>query len=185
MIIDWKKGAPLSSPRKMAGARARPGRSPLPAELTVGQVAARSGVSVSTIHFYERKGLIHSSRTTGNQRRYLREVLRRVAVIKVAQCVGIPLGAIREALLSLPRGRTPNERDWVMLSARWRAELDSRIKRLIQLRDELTKCIGCGCLSLDSCPLYNADDRLGKLGPGPRLLDSPNSRMDGAESREK
>ena len=155
----------------MIHARTRRGSNPLPAELTVGQVAARSGVAVSTIHFYERKGLIRSSRTTGNQRRYLREVLRRVAVIKVAQRVGIPLDAIREALLSLPQGRTPNERDWAMLSARWRADLDSRIKRLMRLRDELTKCIGCGCLSLDSCPLYNAGDKLGKLGPGPRLLD--------------
>ena len=110
--------------------------------------------------------------TSGNQRRYLREVLRRVAIIKVAQRVGIPLGAIREALQSLPQGRTPNERDWAVLSAQWRTELDNRIKRLTQLRDELTNCIGCGCLSLDSCPLYNAGDKLGKLGPGPRLFES-------------
>lgn len=93
---------------------------------------------MSTIHFYERKGLIQSSRTAGNQRRYLREVLRRLAVVRVAQRVGIPLGTIREALLSLPQRRTPNERDWAVLSARWRADLDDRIKRLIQLRDELT-----------------------------------------------
>lgn len=178
MIIDWKKDARLSSSRKMSDGRTRRGSKPLSAQLTVGQVAARSGVAVSTVHFYERKGLIQSSRTAGNQRRYLREVLRRVAVIKVAQRVGIPLDAIREALLSLPKSRTPNERDWAMLSARWRADLDSRIKRLSQLRDELTKCTGCGCLSLDSCPLYNAGDRLGRLGPGPRLLDSAPSRRD-------
>lgn len=156
----------------MTHARTRCGSSPLPAKLTVGQVAARSGVAVSAIHFYERKGLIQSLRTSGNQRRYLREVLRRVAIIKVAQRVGIPLGAIREALQSLPQGRTPNERDWAVLSAQWRTELDNRIKRLTQLRDELTNCIGCGCLSLDSCPLYNAGDKLGKLGPGPRLFES-------------
>jgi len=184
MIIDWKKEARLSSSASVADARARHGSKSLPAELTVGQVAARSGVAVSTLHFYERRGLIQSSRTAANQRRYRREVLRRIAVIKAAQHVGIPLGTIRDALLSLPKGRTPNERDWAMLSARWRADLDSRIKRLTQLRDELAKCIGCGCLSLDSCPLYNAGDGLGKLGAGPRLLDSPKSPMEGAKSRQ-
>ena len=140
-------------------------------ELTVGEVAARSGVAVSAIHFYESKGLIKGWRTEGNQRRYPREVLRRVAVIKISQRVGIPLNAIREALLSLPKGRTPTADDWGALSERWRTDLDDRITRLIKLRDELTGCIGCGCLSLDSCPLYNPGDRCSKQGPGPQLLD--------------
>lgn len=142
-----------------------------PKELTVGQVAARSGVAVSAIRFYESKGLINGWRTSGNQRCYPRVVLRRIAVIKVAQRVGIPLGAIRGALMSLPKGRTPTTRDWAALSARWRADLDDRIARLTKLRNELTNCIGCGCLSLDSCPLYNPGDRLAKRGPGPQLLD--------------
>jgi MerR family transcriptional regulator, redox-sensitive transcriptional activator SoxR len=143
----------------------------LPSDLAVGELAARSGVSVSAIHFYESKGLIKSWRTPGNQRRYPRLVLRRVAVIKVAQRVGISLSAIRAALDSLPKGRTPTEKDWAALSARWRADLDDRILRLTKLRNELTNCIGCGCLSLDSCPLYNPGDRLSSEGPGPRLLD--------------
>ncbi|MEJ0008849.1 MAG: redox-sensitive transcriptional activator SoxR [Steroidobacteraceae bacterium] len=140
-------------------------------ELTVGEVAKRSGVAVSAIHFYESKGLIKGWRTIGNQRRYPREVLRRVAVIKVSQRVGIPLSAIREALMSLPKGRTPTAADWGALSARWRNDLDDRITRLTKLRDELTNCIGCGCLSLESCPLYNPSDQCAKRGPGPQLLD--------------
>jgi MerR family transcriptional regulator, redox-sensitive transcriptional activator SoxR len=143
----------------------------LPSDLAVGELATRSGVSVSAIHFYESKGLIKSWRTPGNQRRYPRLVLRRVAVIKVAQRVGISLSAIRAAFDSLPKGRTPTEKDWAALSARWRADLDDRILRLTKLRNELTNCIGCGCLSLDSCPLYNPGDRLSSEGPGPRLLD--------------
>jgi MerR family redox-sensitive transcriptional activator SoxR len=142
-----------------------------PKELTVGQVAARSGVAISAIHFYESRGLIKGWRTSGNQRRYPRVVLRRVAVIKVAQRVGIPLSAIHDELMSLPKGRTPTEKDWAKLSVRWRADLDDRIVRLTKLRNELTNCIGCGCLSLDSCPLYNPGDKLAKEGPGPRLLD--------------
>jgi MerR family redox-sensitive transcriptional activator SoxR len=141
------------------------------AELTVGQVATRSGVAVSAIYFYERKGLVKGWRTPGNQRRYPREMLRRVAVIKVAQRVGISLSVIRKALMSLPKGRTPTAEDWGKLSAQWRAELDNRITKLTRLRDELSFCIGCGCLSLESCPLYNPDDKLSKQGPGPRLLD--------------
>ncbi len=140
-------------------------------ELTVGELAARSGVAVSAIHFYESKGLIKGWRTAGNQRRYPRGVLRRVAVIKVAQRVGIPLSDIRDALSALPEGRTPTAEDWGALSARWRTELNERITRLISLRDELTNCIGCGCLSLESCPLYNPGDKCSKQGPGPRLLD--------------
>ncbi len=139
--------------------------------LTSREMAARSGVAVSAIHFYERKGLIRGWRTASNQRRYPREMLRRVAVIRVAQRVGIPLSEIGKALLSLPNGRTPTAEDWGVLSARWREELDHRIRCLIKLRDELTNCIGCGCLSLDSCPLYNPDDECAALGPGPRILD--------------
>jgi MerR family redox-sensitive transcriptional activator SoxR len=140
-------------------------------ELTVGEVAARSGVAVSTLHFYEAKGLIRSRRSEGNQRRYPREVLRRVSVIKVAQRTGIPLAAIRAALAMLPEERTPNVEDWKALSAAWRADLDGRIARLTRLRDQLDGCIGCGCLSLQACPLRNPWDELGQEGPGPRLLD--------------
>lgn len=144
---------------------------PISRELTVGQVAARSGVAVSTLHFYESKGLIKGWRNKGNQRRYAREVLRRVAVIKVAQRTGIPLASIRKALKSLPGERTPSAQDWKKLSAEWRAELNDRIDRLTRLRNQLDGCIGCGCLSLGVCPLRNPWDRLAKEGPGPRLLD--------------
>jgi MerR family redox-sensitive transcriptional activator SoxR len=139
-------------------------------ELTVGQLAARSGVTVSALHFYEAEGLIRSARTTGNQRRYPREVLRRVAFIRASQGVGIPLRRIREALDRLPDGRTPGRRDWERLSAAWRDDLDDRITRLQHLRDRLTGCIGCGCLSLGVCKLINRDDRLGEQGPGPHNL---------------
>ena len=144
---------------------------PVPTELTVGEVAERSGISVSAVHFYESKGLIKAWRTGGNQRRYPREVLRRIAVIRIAQRVGVPLKTIRDTLTSLPTNRTPTASDWEMLSRRWRAELDERIARLTKLRDQLTGCIGCGCLSLDSCPLYNPGDACAEQGPGPRLLD--------------
>ncbi|HEY6489588.1 MAG: redox-sensitive transcriptional activator SoxR [Terracidiphilus sp.] len=139
--------------------------------LTVGQVAARSGVAISALHFYETEGLIHSWRNGGNQRRYPREVLRRVAVIKVAQRTGIPLAEIRAALATLPDERTPSAADWKRLSTVWGADLDARIERLTRLRDQLSGCIGCGCLSLGVCPLRNPWDALGEQGPGPRLLD--------------
>jgi MerR family transcriptional regulator, redox-sensitive transcriptional activator SoxR len=140
-------------------------------QLTVGEVAARSGVAVSALHFYEAQGLIRSWRNRGNQRRYPREVLRLVAVIKVAQRTGIPLATIRQALETLPDGRTPTAADWTRLSTMWRADLDDRIARLTRLRDQLDGCIGCGCLSLGVCPLRNPWDELGRQGPGPRLLD--------------
>ncbi len=140
-------------------------------ELTVGEVAARSGVAVSAIHFYEARGLIRSRRNQGNQRRYPRETLRRVAVIKVAQRIGMPLTMIRDALTALPHGRTPTSADWRKLSALWKKGLDDRIDRMVRLRDSLSGCIGCGCLSLKICPLRNPRDRLGEEGPGPRLLD--------------
>ncbi len=139
--------------------------------LTVGEVAARSGVAVSTIHFYESKGLIKSWRNEGNQRRYPREVLRRVAVIKVAQRIGIPLASISAALISLPEERTPTAADWSKLSAMWKTELDDRIAKLTELRDQLSDCIGCGCLSLERCRLRNPWDELSEQGAGPRLLD--------------
>jgi MerR family transcriptional regulator, redox-sensitive transcriptional activator SoxR len=144
-------------------------------ELTVGQVAARSGVAVSALHFYEKKGLIRSRRTVGNQRRYSRDVLRRVAFIRVSQRVGIPLSDIGDALARLPRERTPTPKDWARLSSAWRGELDARIAHLQRLRDDLTACIGCGCLSLGHCRLSNPGDRLGARGAGPRrlLADEP------------
>jgi MerR family transcriptional regulator, redox-sensitive transcriptional activator SoxR len=141
------------------------------AVLSVGQVAERSGVAVSTLHFYEAEGLIRSWRNQGNQRRYAREVLRRIAVIRVAQRAGISLAAIRAALKTLPDERTPTAEDWKRLSQVWRADLDLRIQRLMGLRDQLDGCIGCGCLSLGVCPLRNPWDELGRQGPGPRLLD--------------
>jgi MerR family redox-sensitive transcriptional activator SoxR len=140
-------------------------------QLTVGQVAQRSGVAVSTLHFYEAQGLIHSWRNRGNQRIYAREVLRRVAIIKVAQRTGIPLAEIRAALVTLPDGRTPTESDWKRLSSKWRIDLEDRIARLTRLRDQLDGCIGCGCLSLGVCPLRNPWDKLATQGPGPQLLD--------------
>ncbi|WKB55145.1 redox-sensitive transcriptional activator SoxR [Eleftheria terrae] len=141
--------------------------------MTVGEVAARSGVAVSALHFYESKGLIHSERNAGNQRRFAREVLRRVAVIKVAQRVGVPLAEIRAALGELPNGRTPTAADWNRLSARWKAQLDERIGQLMLLRDQLSGCIGCGCLSMQACPLRNPGDQLSEQGPGPRLMPAP------------
>lgn len=140
-------------------------------ELTVGQLAARSGVAVTALHFYESKGLIKSNRNAGNQRRYPRDVLRRVVVIKIAQRLGIPLATIGEALQTLPNGRTPTAQDWERLSARWREDLDQRINKLMLLRDKLSGCIGCGCLSLEACPLRNQDDQLGEHGPGAQLLE--------------
>jgi MerR family transcriptional regulator, redox-sensitive transcriptional activator SoxR len=142
----------------------------VPGELTVGEVAARGGVAVSALHFYEAQGLISSRRTAGNQRRYHRQVLRRVAFIRASQGVGIPLRRIKAALDQLPDGRTPTRRDWERLSETWRSELDDQIGRLQRLRDNLSGCIGCGCLSLDRCNLINPSDTLGREGPGPRNL---------------
>ncbi len=139
-------------------------------ELTVGQVSARSGAAVSALHFYESKGLIRSRRTAGNQRRYTRDTLRRVAFVRAAQRVGIPLATIREALAQLPEERTPTREDWARLSEAWRTELDERIKQLNRLRDHLTDCIGCGCLSLDTCVLSNPDDAIGERQVGSRLM---------------
>jgi MerR family transcriptional regulator, redox-sensitive transcriptional activator SoxR len=143
---------------------------PITKELTVGQVAERAGVAVSALHFYERQGLIHSRRTSGNQRRYRRDTLRRVSFIRISQRVGMPLARIRQALEALPDNRTPTRTDWAAVSEQWRDELDTRIAQLIRLRDDLTGCIGCGCLSLDTCTLSNPGDELAAAGPGPRRL---------------
>jgi MerR family transcriptional regulator, redox-sensitive transcriptional activator SoxR len=138
--------------------------------LSAGQVAARSGVAVSTVHFYEAKGLVKGWRSAGNQRRYSRDVLRRVAIIKVAQRLGLPLSMIKQAIDSLPGGRTPTAKDWKRLSAEWRRELDRRIALLQKLRGQLDSCIGCGCLSLKVCHLRNPGDMVSDQGSGPMLM---------------
>ncbi|MFI5755912.1 redox-sensitive transcriptional activator SoxR [Streptomyces sp. NPDC051569] len=145
-------------------------------ELTVGQLSARSGVAVSALRFYESRGLISSRRTSGNQRRFGRDALRRVAFVRAAQRVGIPLATIRVALAELPEGRTPNRDDWARLSRTWRSELDERIKQLGRLRDHLTDCIGCGCLSLENCVLSNPDDVFGDRMTGSSLLPEHHAR---------
>ncbi len=135
-------------------------------ELTPGEMSLRSGVAVSALHFYEREGLISSRRTAGNQRRYPRETLRRVAFIRMSQRLGIPLARIREALATLPDDRIPTSKDWARLSAGWRQDLEDRIVHLERLRDNLTGCIGCGCMSLKACQLVNPEDVLADHGPG-------------------
>ncbi|WDY59745.1 redox-sensitive transcriptional activator SoxR [Pseudomonas sp. PSKL.D1] len=144
-------------------------RAPQDKLLSVGQLAARSGVAVTALHFYETKGLIRSTRNAGNQRRYPRAMLRRVAVIKMAQRLGIPLADIASALATLPNDHTPTAEDWQQLSARWRDDLSRRIEDLVRLRDQLDGCIGCGCMSLKECPLRNRQDHLAEEGPGPHL----------------
>ncbi|TCI97577.1 redox-sensitive transcriptional activator SoxR [Aeromicrobium sp. IC_218] len=141
--------------------------------LTPGETSARAGVSVSALHFYEREGLVTSERTAGNQRRYHRDVLRRLAFVRASQQLGISLARIKEALATLPGDRSPTKADWARLSRSWRDDLDARIDQLTRLRDSLDGCIGCGCLSLRSCALYNADDELATDGPGPRRLLRP------------
>lgn len=142
----------------------------LPEWLSVGELAVRSGVAASALRFYESRGLITARRTTGNQRRFHRSVLRRIAVIRAGQAVGLSLGAIGLALDSLPEGHTPTAADWERLAAGWRHELDRHIESLERLRNDLTGCIGCGCLSLDTCALLNANDRASFRGPGARYL---------------
>jgi MerR family transcriptional regulator, redox-sensitive transcriptional activator SoxR len=144
--------------------------------LTIGELAHRSGVAPSALRYYERLGLIRAGRTGGNQRRYERAELRRVAFIRIAQQVGVSLEEIRTALDSLPESRTPTRADWARLSARWRSKLDERIAFIERLRDDLTGCIGCGCLSLQRCKLYNPSDSLAEDGAGPRLLLPPGVR---------
>ncbi|KAA1424943.1 redox-sensitive transcriptional activator SoxR [Mumia zhuanghuii] len=139
--------------------------------LTIGEVAERSGVASSGLRYYESVGLIASTRTTGNQRRYARSTLRRVAFIRTASRVGLTLDEIRDALATLPEERTPTKKDWSRLSRAWRPRLDAQIAELERLRDTLDECIGCGCLSLNRCKLSNPGDRAAKLGPGPRFLE--------------
>lgn len=147
------------------------GQTRVSGELTVGQVAERSGVAVSALHFYERQGLIQSRRTAGNQRRFDRSVLRRVAVIRAAQRAGIPLSHIASALAELPDDGIPDQDDWRRLSAAWRQDLDGRIHQLEALRDRLGGCIGCGCLSLAECSFVNPDDASGLRSAGAPLLE--------------
>lgn len=144
-----------------------------PKQLSVGEVARRSGVAISAIHFYESKGLIISSRNAGNQRRYTPGVLRFIGLIKVAQRVGIPLEEIREVIGPYRAGVKVTQEQWSTIATQWRANLDERIKTMERLRDEFDKCIGCGCLSLEDCPLRNPDDVLGNEGPGARILELP------------
>ena len=136
------------------------------AELTIGELSERSGVATSALRFYEERGLIGSRRTTGNQRRYAKATLRRVAFIRTAQRVGLTLEEVSEALDTLPQGRTPTKADWARLSRSWRPRLDEQIRRIELLRDRLDGCIGCGCLSLRTCTLVNPGDVLAEQGPG-------------------
>src|SRR5213593_2672125 len=139
-------------------------------ELSIGEVSARSGVAPSALRFYERQGLISSTRTDGNQRRYDRAVLRRIAFVQAGRAAGVPLARIREALDGLPTHRTPSRKDWERLSGRWRDDLDGRISYLLALRDRLRTCIGCGCLSIDKCELLNPDDEASARGAGAHYL---------------
>ena len=145
----------------------------IPSDLSVGEVAARAGVPVSTLHFYEAEGLITSWRTPANHRRFDRSELRRIAIIKVAQSVGVPLSEIAQALETLPKGGKISAEEWGQVSAKWQDRLTARIALLERLRDQLGHCIGCGCLSLKSCPLYNAGDALGAQGAGPQRWVDP------------
>jgi MerR family redox-sensitive transcriptional activator SoxR len=144
----------------------------VPDELTIGELAERSGVAPSALRFYEAEGLIAARRTGGNQRRYERSVLRRIAVIQAGRTAGIPLERIRAALETLPSRTTPTRRDWERLSRGWRRDLDARITALESLRDRLTTCIGCGCLSIDRCTLLNPQDAAAAEGPGARFLEA-------------
>jgi MerR family redox-sensitive transcriptional activator SoxR len=138
--------------------------------ITITELSTRSGVAASALRYYEDLGLIAAERTSGNQRRYRRSVLRRVAVIRAARTMGVPLSAIASALRTLPGSRDPTPADWERLSLRWHRELDARIAVLEKLRDQLSSCIGCGCLSLERCQIFNPDDKVAVEGDGPRLL---------------
>ena len=138
--------------------------------LTIGELARRTGLSVSAIRFYEEKGLVAALRTSGNQRRFLRGDIRRLSFILIAQRLGLSLAEIEQAMASLPQGRTPNATDWKKISRTVRERIDAQIAALEKVREDLDSCIGCGCLSLKKCALYNADDRWGDSGSGPRVL---------------
>ena len=147
----------------------------LPTEITIGELALRSGVATSALRFYEARGLITSDRTSGGQRRFARPTLRRVAFIQAAQRVGLSLDEIAKALRTLPEHRTPTKADWAVLSRSWKDHLRSRIEDLETLQTRLTSCIGCGCLSLKTCSLLNTADKAAALGSGARYLlgDAP------------
>ena len=145
--------------------------------LTIGELSRRSGLAHSALRFYEANGLVHAIRTDGNQRRYERATLRRIAFVQAGRAAGIPLAEIRAALDTLPTGRAPTRRDWERLSRRWRSDLDERIATLEALRDRLTTCIGCGCLSIDACGLLNPGDEAAAAGPGARYLRSAGSTL--------
>lgn len=145
-------------------------------ELTIGELSARSGVAPSALRFYEEQHLISADRTSGNQRRYSRAMLRRLALIQAGRAAGIPLAQIRGALQTLPSHRTPTRRDWERLSRDWRADIDCRIATLQTLRNRLTTCIGCGCLSIDRCTLLNPDDEAAALGSGAHYLQRDSHR---------
>jgi MerR family redox-sensitive transcriptional activator SoxR len=142
----------------------------LPALLTIGELARRTGLSVSAIRFYEARGLVAAIRTGGNQRRFMRSDIRRLSFALIAQRCGLTLGEIEREMAGLPNGRAPNREDWQAISSRLRATLDARIAILERTRDRLDGCIGCGCLSLETCALYNPDDRAARGGAGPRFL---------------
>jgi MerR family redox-sensitive transcriptional activator SoxR len=146
-------------------------------ELTIGEVAARSGVAPSALRFYERQGLIEAARTDGNQRRFDRAVLRRIAFIQAGRAAGVTLAEIQRSLDGLPKSRTPSRKDWERLSNKWRDDLDARIETLRALRDRLTTCIGCGCLSIDQCDLLNPDDEAAARGSGAHYLRSDSPRQ--------
>ena len=137
-------------------------------DLSVGEMASRAGVPVSTLHFYEAEGLIESWRTPANHRRYDRRELRRVAITRIAQSVGVPLSEVKDVLDRIPRGKAVSAKAWADAAAPWQAKLNERIEMMTRLRDQMGFCIGCGCLSLENCPLYNGADHLGENGPGPR-----------------
>src|SRR3989344_859009 len=144
--------------------------SKLKAILSVGELSKRSGLPISTIHFYEEKGIISSFRNNGNQRQFLRESLRIISLVKAAQGIGYSLEEIKSMLDKLPKDRNLTDADWTRISKVWRKEIESKIKALIQIRDHLDKCIGCGCLSLTECPLRNPEDKLSRKGSGPQLI---------------
>ena len=156
----------------------------LPDRITISELSARSGVAASALRYYESLGLIASERTAGNQRRYRRSTLRRVAVVRAAQAMGVPLATVADAFRALPGGRDPTAADWERLSRRWSTELDERIRTLERLRDQLTSCIGCGCLSLERCALFNPQDGASRLGQGARYLLGDDSSQVIGQARE-
>ncbi|MEK2687616.1 redox-sensitive transcriptional activator SoxR [Bdellovibrio sp. GT3] len=138
--------------------------------LSIGELSKRSGVAVTAIHFYESKGLIYSARNEGNQRRFPRGMLRILAIIKASQNLGFSLEEIKQGLAILPTDRAPTQREWKTLATKWRIQIEARLEALTNLRDHLDTCIGCGCLSIDACPIRNGNDKLAKKGPGAHLL---------------